>query len=63
MASLRWGLLLDLVSRAALSGSPLPFGRADAVAQAATLEALDTSARSGSPVVPSPWPAPSRPRT
>ena len=45
---------LDLVSRAALSGSPLPFGRADAVAQAATLEALDTSARSGSPVVPRP---------
>lgn len=50
---------LDLVSRAALSGSPLPFGPADAVAQAATLEALDTSARSGSPVVPRPGPAPS----
>ena len=45
---------LDLVSRAALSGAPLPFGRADAVAQAATLEALDASARSGSPVVPRP---------
>jgi hypothetical protein len=41
-------LELDLVSRAALAGTPLPFGRADAVAQAATLEALDASARSGS---------------
>jgi len=54
---------LDLVSRAALSGSPLPFGRADAVAQAATLEALDTSARSGSPVLSRPVHAPSGPRT
>jgi xylose dehydrogenase (NAD/NADP) len=54
---------LDRVSRAALAGSPLPFGRADAVAQAATLEALDTSARSGSPVLSRPVHAPSGPRT
>ena len=45
---------LDLVSRAAMTGIPLPFGRADAVAQAATLEALDAAARSGSPAVPRP---------
>ncbi len=45
---------LDLVSRAAMTGIPLPFGRADAVAQAATLEALDAAARSRSPAVPRP---------
>ena len=54
---------LDLVSRAVLSGEPLPFGRADAVAQAATLEALDASARSGSPVVPHHSPVPHAPGT
>ena len=53
---------LDVVSRAALTGTPLPFARADAVAQAATLQALDASARSGSPVVLRPAPGASGPR-
>ena len=51
----------DLVSRAGTSGVPLPFGRADAVAQGATLEALDSSARSESPVVPRHYPVPTGP--
>ena len=41
---------LDRVSRAVLTGDPLPFGREDAVEQAATLEALRDSARHGGPV-------------
>jgi xylose dehydrogenase (NAD/NADP) len=45
-------LQLDHVSRAIRSGEPLAFGRDDAVEQAATLAALDESARRGTPVAP-----------
>jgi predicted dehydrogenase len=44
-------LELDRVSRAITGGEPLPFGREDAVEQAATLAALNESARSGAPVM------------
>ena len=45
-------LQLDQVSRAVRGGEPLEFGRDDAVEQAATLAALDESARRGAPVTP-----------
>ena len=41
---------LDRISRAILAGEPLPWGRDDAVEQAATLDALRESARRGAPV-------------
>ena len=43
-------LELDRVSRAISSGEALPFGRDDAVAQAAVLEAVDRSGRERTPV-------------
>ena len=43
-------LQLDHVSRAIAAGEPLPYGRDDAVEQAATLAALAEPARRGTPV-------------
>jgi D-xylose 1-dehydrogenase (NADP+, D-xylono-1,5-lactone-forming) len=52
-----YGYEIETISRALLAGAPLPFGRADAVAQARALEALLRSAETAAPVELVPAPA------